>query len=388
MKIFLCLFMLSSVAIASPKGWDSYINSLKIKMKKKNISSSLINKAFSEIKFLSRSVKSDSSQAEFVKTFENYYKIRVKDSRIEAGKKAWKKHKNILNKTSKKFGIPPHYLLAFWGLETNYGNTKGKKHLLSTLSTLAFDGRRRTFFEKQILATLKAIDSEKLPMQGLVGSWAGAFGNFQFIPTTYEKYAIDGDGDGKIDLMNSIPDSLFSAGNYLSQIGWIKDQKWGREVVVSKSFDWSKYKEGEKRFLKDWNKLGVRQTSGKDLPKAEIKAKLIAPQGSKGVLFLAYSNFDKIMKWNRSTFYAITVGRLADRIIGRAKLYKLLKETNLTKSEVKNAQKILKKQGLYISSIDGIIGKGMRKAVRLFQLEKGLTSDGNLDKKTYDLLTR
>ncbi len=370
--------MLIGSVIASPSGWESYTDSLQEKMKKQEISTSTINKIFLQIKYLSHTVSNDSSQAEFIKTFENYYSKRITEKRIQAGKIAWKKHRLLLNRAYKKFGIHPRYLLSFWGLETNYGKTKGKNQLLSALTSLAFDGRRRTFFEKQLFAVARAIDKKKLPLKNLTGSWAGAFGHFQFMPTTYESYAIDGDGDGKIDLVNNIPDAVFSAGNYLSKMGWAREKTWGREVVATKKFDWKKYKEGEKKTLKDWDKLGIRKANKQRLPSVDIEAKLIVPQGSSGVLFLVYDNFNRIMKWNRSTFYAITVGRLADRIAGFEKLKNLKKEKKIKVEQVKKVQKILKQKGFYRGKIDGIIGKGMRKAIRDFEIKNNLPVNGNI----------
>ena len=371
--------MLAGGVIASPRSWNDYTDSLQDKMQEQSISTDTINKIFSQIKYLSHTVSKDSSQAEFIKTFENYYSKRITERRIEAGKIAWEEHRLLLNRAYKKFGIHPRYLLSFWGLETNYGKTKGNNQLLSALTSLAFDGRRRTFFEKQLFAVTRAIDKKKLPLKNLTGSWAGAFGHFQFMPTTYESYAIDGNGDGKIDLVNNIPDAVFSAGNYLSKMGWDREKTWGREVIATKNFDWKKYKEGEKKPLKDWDKLGIRKTNKQRLPRLDIEAKLIVPQGSNGALFLVYDNFNRIMKWNRSTFYAITVGRLADRIIGYSKLKKLKKEKKLTDKQVKKAQEQLKQKGFYRGKIDGIIGKGMRKAIRDFEIKNDLPVNGNMD---------
>lgn len=373
--------------LATPDGWDSYLDSLQDQYRQKQISEATLQKAFSTISYLEHSVSADTSQSEFVKTFEDYYTKRVSDTRIENGKKMWKANLSILNRVYAKYGVHPRYLVSFWGLETNYGATKGSLPLLSTLATLAFDGRRRTFFEVQLQALLQEMDRGRLPLEKLTGSWAGAFGHFQFMPTTYAQYGVDGDGDGMIDLVNSFPDAVYSAANYLSRMGWAKDETWGREVMVLPRFNWGAYVEGEVLPLKVWHKRGVRSATGHFLPHVDLKAKLILPQGSDGPLFLVYENFDRIMKWNRSTFYALAVARLADRLMGYPKLHTpLLKEASLTQDQVRKAQYCLQEKSFYVGDIDGIIGKGMRKGIRDFESQNGLTPDGFLDQKTYDKL--
>ena len=379
MKLFILFLLFPLTLFAEPKGWSDYIESLTEKMQNKGISESIIKEGFANIEYHERVIKSDKNQAEFKKTFKDYYRLTVSDERIQKGKEAWKKNQAILKKVSKKFGVPTRYLLAFWGLETNYGATKGNQPLVSALVTLAFDGRRRTFFENQIEALFTLADAGKIELKGLKGSWAGAYGNFQFIPTTAQQYAVDGDGDGKIDLVNSLPDAFSSAANYLSKMGWVEDEKWGREVVASKSFYWSQYEEGVRKNLKEWNELGIRQVTGRNLPSVKMKAKLCAPQGAKGVLFLTYSNFDKIMKWNRSVFYALAIGRLADRVSGYSKLrYPPIEEKQISKDQIKKAQEKLESKGFYQGKIDGIIGKGMRRAIREYQKKNNLISDGFL----------
>lgn len=373
-------FFVFSVQAEVPDGWDSYIENLQERIQEKGISQEVIEEGFKDISFLEHVVTKDQNQAEFKKTFKDYYESMVVEGRIQKGKEAWAEHKSLLKKISEKYGVAEKYLLAFWGLETNFGKTKGEKPLMSSLATLAFEGRRRTFFENQIEAIFRMMETGKIFSAEIKGSWAGAYGNFQFMPITAEAYAVDGDGDGNIDLVNSLPDAFESAANYLSKMGWKKGERWGREVVANQSFRWENYEEGEKKSLKEWNQLGIRCVNGSILPKVDMMAKLHVPQGSKGILFLTYSNFDKIMKWNHSVFYAIAVGRLADRIAGLPKLKgSFVIEKQISKDEIKEAQKKLKAENFYFGEIDGIIGKEMRHAIREYQKKNNFTPDGFLE---------
>jgi membrane-bound lytic murein transglycosylase B len=220
------------------------------------------------------------------------------------------------------------------------------------------------------------------------GSWAGAMGHFQFMPSTFITYAVDGDGDGKIDIWNNFTDAAHSAANYLSKMGWAGDEFWGRQVIVTKKFNWSLAGLDTTKTLKAWNRLGVRTVTKNKLPNLDIKASLLAPNGAEGPLFLVYDNFRRIMKWNRSIFYAIAIGRLADRLgyFPKLSVWKRYNTEKITKSEVKKIQTYLSLNKYYHGKIDGIVGKGMRRAVRQYQTANRLTPDGHVDKTLFEYM--
>ncbi len=328
-------------------------------------------------KYTAKVVKYDRNQPEFVQTFPNYFGKRVNDWRINKGRELYQKHKPLLDKLTQQYGVPAHYLVSFWGLETNFGNYKGKMPIIDSLTTLACDPRRSRFFTKELIQALHLIDRESIVVEDMVGSWAGAMGHTQFMPSAYMKYAVDGDNDGRADLWNSVPDALTSAANFLNNLGWSTGFRWGREVMLPDDFDYQFTGKDQLYPLSFWNEKGLRKVDGSAVGNAEIKASLLVPAGHKGPAFLVYDNFDVIMKWNRSEFYAISVGHLADRIAGQTQLSKPLPELpKYTRSELKALQDNLNALGFDVGKPDGIMGPATRKGIRHFQASVNLTADG------------
>ncbi len=291
------------------------------------------------------------------------------------------KHRKLLSQIKAETGIPPHYLLAFWGLETNYGGYLGKTSTLSALATLACDQRRSTFFTKEFINALRIIDSGDITPEQMRGSWAGAMGHMQFMPTTYLKYAQDGDGDGRRNLWRSIPDALLSAGNFLKQLGWDPDLDWGQEVQPPTSFNYLLAGRNHTLKLADWAKLNIVTTSGAPLTPTEQQAQLIVPSGHEGPAFLVTKNFDTIMRWNQSEFYALAVGLLADRIAGAPPLHRSPPTTNqqISRQQIYQLQQDLTTLGNDVGEIDGILGPKTRKALSHFQDKTQRVADGYLD---------
>ena len=332
---------------------------------------------FANIKYQPRVIELDRSQPEFVQTFPGYFSKRVNDWRINKGRHLAGEHKELLQDLVKQYGIPAQYLLAFWGLETNFGGYKGKMPVLDSLATLACDPRRSTFFTRELLTAVKLLEEQSLEQEKMVGSWAGAMGHTQFMPSAYANYAIDGDGDGQINLWDSEADALTSAANFLSQLGWQPGFRWGREVKLPDGFDYSLLGYSKRRTVTDWNELGVTRANGDALGSSDMNAYLVMPAGHEGPTFLAYPNFRVIMRWNNSEFYAIAVGRLADRIAGDGELVASLPPLpNYRRDDIKAMQEQLNQKGIDVGGADGILGPATREGIREFQRRSDMIADG------------
>ncbi len=343
-------------------------------IKKYDIKPEIVNKAFKNIKYEKKVIHADRKQPEFLKTFWVYYDSALKPERVANGKIKLKEHAKLLDDVYKKFNVQPHILLAFWGMETNYGTILGKYNVIHALATLSFDQRRSKFFTNELIKALQIVNEGHIDSSKFIGSWAGAFGNFQFIPSTFVAYAIDGNGDGKIDLINSFEDALYSAANYLSKMGWNGKYRWGRPVMISKNNKkaWEYVNSNDWESVKFFSSIGVKTYTGGKLPNTDIKAMLIAPDGIYGPVFMVYENFKYIMRWNASTNYALSIGLLADAISSnsmpvfeRPSNWDSFKPMN--NLQLKEIQKALKDLDIYDSSITGIYGKKTMKAIKKYQ---------------------
>ncbi|MCF8029091.1 MAG: lytic murein transglycosylase [Desulfobacteraceae bacterium] len=280
------------------------------------ISEKTLDAALLDIVPVKRVIELDRSQPEFTQTFREYLGRRVTEERVQRGKRLLKKHRDLLKGIYTEYGVPPRYLIAFWGLETNFGDHQGGFRVIDALVTLAFDQRRSEFFRTQLLHALKIIEQGHITPDQMTGSWAGAMGHMQFLPSTFTGHAVDYSGNGRKDIWASLPDAFASAANFLSNRGWQPGETWGRRVSLPEEFDIRLATMNRKKPVNEWSRLGVRQADGTALPQADMKGSVILPQGREGPAFLVYQNFRVIMRWNRSVNYAISVGLLADRIAG------------------------------------------------------------------------
>ena len=244
----------------------------------------------------------------------NYKSKVVNDYRIRKSKDEYKKNKVILDKIEKKYNVNGRLIIALWAIESNFGNNMGNFNLFHTLSSLAFDGRRSSYFRKELVNALKIIDNKMVKNRNLKSGWAGALGQCQFMPSSYLMYAVDEDKDGEIDIWNNKQDVFGSMANYLSQNGWNNKYIWGRAVNIDKIKDPMIYNKKNKT-LSDWKKIGLKQKNGDELPVANIKAKLLIIDKSKNNSYLVYNNFETILKWNRSNYFALSVASLSDHLI-------------------------------------------------------------------------
>ena len=343
-----------------------------------DVPANIVSAVLDNIEPIERVLASDRSQPEFVKTFPEYFGARVNQQRIAKGRALLAEHSQWLKTLEQRSGVPSHYLLALWGLETNFGGYFGKLSIPAALTTLACDSRRADFFKGELLAVLQIIASGDMNQTQLIGSWAGAIGHMQFMPTTFLAHAIDGDADGKRDLMNRT-DALASGANYLQELGWETGYRWGREVLLPANFDYSTTGSDQWQSLDRWRELGVTTAFGGKLPRATLEAAVLLPAGHTGPAFLVYPNYKIILNWTRSHFYALSVGRLADRIAGAAPLQRSMpapESIALSSKRVEALQNQLNELGFPAGKPDGVFGSGTSSAVRKAQATYGLLADG------------
>ena len=274
-----------------------------------------VDEAFKNTKLLKRIIKYDRNQPEFIEKTKVYVGKRVNKQKVIYAKKLIKNNNNLLNKVEKKYKVPKNYLVALWGIETVFGKHKGKVDIISALATLSFDKRRSSYFSRELITLLKLIDKKIVSLDDLKGSWAGAHGNFQFMPTSIKNYAIDYNKDGKIDLYTSLEDSFASAANYLKKIGWDKNP-WGVKVRLSKNIDAKNFTYDARKLakqlkVKEWVQMGVQLPENFNI-NPNTRARLVKPDGKISEVYMVFNNYEKLLNWNRSLRFAITIGVFAD----------------------------------------------------------------------------
>jgi len=351
---------------------------LKQEAQSAGVSADVSNDVLDNVQWVEQVIELDRKQPEFTTTFSDYYNKRVTPTRVKRGRELMQEHAELLRSISDRYGVPAHYLVSFWGLETNFGSYLGKMDIPDSLATLACDERRSKFFTAELISAMRIIEAGDASRESMIGSWAGAMGQIQFMPSAFLRYAVDGDGDGRRDLWGSIPDALASAGNFLAMLGWQPGLRWGREVLVPASFDYAQATRDIKQPLRVWSRAGVTDAFGSRLPDVDLLGSILVPGGAQGPAFVVYDNFDVIMRWNRSEFYALSVGRLADRIAGAGSLTRPPPEDGLrlSRQTVMTLQVYLNQLGYDTGTPDGIFGTGTRRALRAFQRDRNMVADG------------
>ena len=362
----------------SEANFKIWLNDFKQQASREGISQSTLDQAFQNVKLNAKVLESDKKQPEFTKTFFDYFNRAVSDTRVKNGQKNYEANKALLDEVTKKYGVPGRFLVAFWGLETNYGSYTGNLPIIESLATLAYDPRRSQFFSTQLMSALTILDKGHVSLDQMKGSWAGAMGQCQFMPSNYLQYAVDGDGDGKINLWDSLPDVFHSAGNFLKQLGWQAEENWGREVTLPKAFDYVLADNKTARSLNEWKKLGLTLADGREIPNEDMQAKLLLVSDYRGPAFLVYDNFSVIKRWNNADKYAVSVGHLADRIVNRPPLSKQQRKDDkgMSRAQIKEIQTLLNSMGYDVGKPDGIAGSKTRAALRAFQSKNNLPADG------------
>lgn len=300
--------------------FSDYLTQLKAEAEMKGFSAEFLDLVFASIKMREKVVTADKNQPESKLTLDKYLSTRVPDWKVKQAVEQMHEHAELLDKVEKQYGVQKRFIVALWGNESNFGRIQGNHPVLSSLASLAFDGRREALFKKQFFAALTILSEGHVSIDGFNGSWAGAMGQSQFMPTSFLAYAVDGNGDGKKDIWTTPEDVFASIANFLITEGWDSTQTWGRQVKLGDGFDIStlnKYSglaKDKMLRMPAWSILGVTKFDGSKLPAVNVKASLILPDDVAGRIYLAYNNFHTLMRWNRSLYFGVSVGYLADRI--------------------------------------------------------------------------
>nr|WP_232787935.1 lytic murein transglycosylase [Paraglaciecola sp. MB-3u-78] len=310
------LLLLVSQTLSAKPTFEQYLADLKVQAIEQGYTSDFVEQVFADVSYHKKTVTADKNQPETKLTLDKYLATRVPDWKVKKAVDLMAQHRVLLDQVEQQFGVQKRFIVALWGNESNFGSIMGKHSVINSLVTLAYEGRRETLFKKQLFAALKILQQGHIELEHFVGSWAGAMGQSQFIPTSFLDYAIDFDNDGRKDIWNNEADVFASIANFLKSEGWSSQITWGRQVTVPDNFDFSLtgLKSSSKRMLSDWQAMDVRRYDGGNLPNLPIKGSLIAPDGETGRIYLVYENFHTLMKWNRSSYFGVSVSYLSDRI--------------------------------------------------------------------------
>jgi membrane-bound lytic murein transglycosylase B len=313
-----CVMLLALMApgrLEAAEDFASWLEGVRVEAKAMGIRQATLDRALTGIEPIPRVVELDRRQPEFTLTFAQYLKRVVNDRRARIGRQKLAAHRELLDAIARKYKVQPRFIVALWGIETDFGRITGGFPVVASLATLAHDGRRSKFFRKELMLALRIIDQGHISAKKMIGSWAGAMGQNQFMPSSFHAYAVDHDGDGNKDIWGTLPDVFASIANYLSKSGWRDDQTWGRPASVPGNFKAALTGRKLRKRLSEWRALGVRKLDGGDLPARDLEASLISPEkNSLEPVFIAYHNYRVILRWNRSDYFAIAVGTLSDRL--------------------------------------------------------------------------
>ncbi len=431
--LMLSLIGFSTLAAAKPS-FKVWLSQVKQEALAAGISSATVNATIKHIRWLPKVIKLDHQQPEFVTTFEGYYYSHVTPKRVRTGRQKLRTFRTLLAQLEKQYGIPRTVLLALWGMETNYGGFKGDTDTVSALATLAYEGRREAFFKAQLLDAMWILDQHRLSFSHLNGSWAGAFGHMQFMPSTFRHHAKNGDHNPRVDIKHSVPDAMHSAANYLSKIGWRVGLPSAIQIQLPERFDYQQAQLTQRKTLAEWAAMGVvavnahlsdyqyaenyhtyrkrrnnsryagynvRSIKYQPLASLELpmqtSAAIVLPQGWRGPAFMVFDNFHTLLDWNRSVNYALSVTFLANQLADQTVVVIDSGEQSgaLSRLQMQRLQKLLKQFGFDPGPADGYPGLKTQAAIRQYQQAVGLPADGfaslqlyyHLDKRSFKLLS-
>ncbi|MDO8692692.1 MAG: lytic murein transglycosylase [Sheuella sp.] len=379
------------------QSFDSCITSLRKSALTQGISAQTFDQAIKGVEPDPDVLKAYDYQPEFRTPIWDYISGLVDDERVQEGRAQLSKWAQVLAQAEQEYGVDRHAIVAVWGVESNFGAIKGRRELVRSLATLVCANKRETFFRGELMATLRILQSGDIAPEYLVGSWAGAFGQTQFMPTTYQRLAVDFDGDGRRDIVNSIPDALGSTANFLKKAGWITGQPWGYEVTLPENYSGPSGRK-TKQSLAQWKSLGVKRmaSSGKKTTNNSLaqvvpettQAALILPAGAKGPAFLVFKNFDAIYGYNAAESYALSIAHLSDRMKGGAGIQTPwpTDDPGTSRAERREIQRLLIVRGYDIGEADGLVGAKTRVAISAFQTSTGQPGDGRAGQKVLKAL--
>lgn len=348
----------------------------------------LFDQAMETARFLPELIDRQKNQTEFVIPIWEYLDIAASEERVRNGRTALRRHRQLFIDIERRFGVEPDVIAAIWGLESGYGVVRGTVPILSALATLAWQGRRGSFFEDELIAALRILQSGHVEADQMVGSWAGAMGHGQFMPSSFLNFAVDFDGDGRKDLWSPDPsDAMASIANYLNKHGWRRGQPWGYEVMLPEGFDFERVGLDQSASAADWSDIGVRTAMGNALPDYGAGS-ILLPAGASGIAFMLLRNAHVLMRYNHAEAYVLGIGVLADRIAGGKGLVGTwpLDQRELSRAEVREAQERLTSLGYSTLGADGLRGPNTARATRAFQIDQDLAPDGYVSPAILDRL--
>jgi len=359
--------------------FQSCLQTIKADATRQGVPAAIADRAFQGLTPDQKIVDLDSKQPEFSLTYAKYVGSTVSNDRIVKGQQRLAQHRALLDALQSEYGVPPQYIMAFWGIETNYGGFMGDFQVVRSVATLACMTKRRDFFSNETVQALRILSMNHMTREQMRGSWAGAMGNMQFMPSTFMKWGVDRTGDGRIDLWNSLPDAFASAANFLRGIGWKPPLPAAEEVFLPQGFPLDQADTTVEKPVRAWAQMGVKRAGNAALPSSDEPSSIILPAGHRGPAFILYPNFKAVMNWNRSTLYALSVAILAQQIAGGPPVMQAAPADDepLSRDTVIDMQNRLARLTLYTDEIDGLLGPKTRSAVRLYQKRIGMPADGH-----------
>ena len=364
------------------QSFDEFLDAFGKRAVAEGIRPATVERAFKGLSPNDRLLARLDSQPEFVRPIWDYLRSAASDRRTADGRTRLSKHRGRLRKVEDEYGVPAKIIVAIWGMESNFGRNTGSFSVVQVLATQAWKGRRARWARGELMQALRLLDRREVELDRFKGSWAGAYGQTQFMPSTYRNHAVDGDGDGRRDLIGSLPDVFASTGNLLRHYGWQRGEPWGFEVRLPGNFPWEQAEYAVRKPIAEWSRLGVRRANGRPLTgpgvTAATEASIITPAGHKGPAFVVLKNFRALLRYNNATAYALGVSRLSDKLIGGDALVASwpANEKQLSRSDTKELQERLTGLGCKAGKPDGIVGPSTRKAVRCYQKQLGVPQDG------------
>lgn len=371
--------LLMGVGVAKAESTSAFVKGVWAEAKAVGVSRSVFDAAFADYAPSQKIMELSRKQPEFTSTVGQYISKRVTTSLADRGRAMAGEWRKTLAVIEQRTGVDSEAVLAIWGMETNFGGYVGGTNTVHALATLTHGGYRSSYFRKELLTALRILQAGHVRPRDMIGSWAGAMGQTQFMPTSFVNFAVDHNGDGRADIWNSVPDALASTANYLKEHGWRPGETWGYEVTLPRGFDFERARQHDRASLGDWHAMGVTRANGKAFPRQGDMARIYMPAGGAGPVFLLLPNFDVIKTYNKSDSYALAVGHLADRIIGGGGFIHPFPadDVRLSDDQRRQLQTQLARRGYDVGTPDGVIGPKTRAAITAFQRTAGLLADGH-----------